>query len=723
MNASLNLPMPSDGLRATGGEPVDAAAFTPAQAELVARPFEGSIFLEGPAGSGKTTAAVERANRLVQQSAASDRLLVLVPQRSLANPYLAMIERSPGLNFGRMTVTTLGGLARRTAELFWPLFAEQAGFHDPAALPTFLTLETAAYVLAQTVDPLIEQGAFEGLAIERSQLYRQILDNLNKAALVGFPPGEIGARLHEAWVGKADQARMYADAQRCASAFRDRCLQENLLDFSLQVEVFFEHILNTETFRTYRTGIATHLIAENIEEDAPRAHDLLRAWLPEMETALLVYDQQAGFRRFLGADPVDAYELKSRCDVELHFGPNLVSSDAVDALGSSLAAYFQADPGAPAERALPALHVEVQRTLPDSIAWIAEQVRSLLAQDGVQAADIAIVAPYLSDTMRFLLGRSLEQRGIPWIAFRPSRPIRLEPAARSLLTLAALAHPEWDYVPISESVARTLAACIAELDPVRADLLARVLYNPRAARFRLGPFSQLRGEMQDRLTFTLGQRYDMLRQWLLDYVDGPRLALDIFLRKLFGEVLTQPGFGFEDDLTGGSVISTLIGSIQKFRWILGDRLVLSGLEPGPVYLKLVDQGVVSAQELRRSETGQDPAVSILPAFTFLMTNRPVAYQFWLDAGSQGWAERIYQPLTHPYVLNRQWPSGAQWTDEHEMRVRDEIAATICLGLTRRCRRAVFAVWNEYGERGYEQRGPLLKALQAMLRSGGAADGA
>ena len=40
-----------------------------------------------------------------------------------------------------------------------------------------------------------------------------------------------------------------------------------------------------------------------------------------------------------------------------------------------------------------------------------------------------------------------------------------------------------------------------------------------------------------------------------------------------------------------------------------------------------------------------------------MSNRPVDYQFWLDVGGRGWFERLYQPLTHPYVLSRALAAG------------------------------------------------------------------
>ena len=80
------------------------------------------------------------------------------------------------------------------------------------------------------------------MTIDRNRLYSQIIDNLNKAAVVGFPPTEIGARLQAAWVGDPAQARIYADAQSCANLFREYCLAHNLLDFSLQMELFQHHL-------------------------------------------------------------------------------------------------------------------------------------------------------------------------------------------------------------------------------------------------------------------------------------------------------------------------------------------------------------------------------------------------------------------------------------------------------------------------------------------------
>jgi hypothetical protein len=171
-------------------------------------------------------------------------------------------------------------------ELFWPLVADQAGFAHPDHPPTFLNLETAQYFMARVVEPLIDQGFFDSVTIDRNRLFSQVVDNLNKAAVVGFPHTELVSRLQGAWIGEASQAHLYADAQEAASRFREYCLAHNLLDFSLRVEVFLNQIWSVPVCRNYLAKTYHHLIFDNLEEDTPVTHDLFSEWLPQLESAL-----------------------------------------------------------------------------------------------------------------------------------------------------------------------------------------------------------------------------------------------------------------------------------------------------------------------------------------------------------------------------------------------------------------------------------------------------
>jgi hypothetical protein len=224
--------------------------------------------------------------------------------------------------------------------------------------------------------------------------------------------------------------------------------------------------------------------------------------------------------------------------------------------------------------------------------------------------------------------------------------------------------------------------------------------------------------MQERITYRLGERYEKLRLWLearQEIDDEYGETLDHFLSRLFGEVLSQQGFGFHSNYDAGQVAANLIESIQKFRWVAGPVLKEKGVPLGKEYLLMVEDGVIAAQYLGGWRLESERAVLMAPAYTFLMTNRPVEVQFWLDAGSRGWMERLYQPLTHPYVLSRNWPVDRTWTDADEYSAGRESLRRLVLGLLRRCRRSVYLGLSELSEQGYEQRGPLLAAFQRLLR--------
>jgi hypothetical protein len=130
---------------------------TEAQQFLVSLPFAGRVFLEGPAGTGKTAAAIYRLRQMLRQGIPGQSVLVLAPQRPLSEPYEAFLRRAEAGPGGRVTVWTPGSLAKQMVDLFWPLVAGPAGFGAPEAPPTFLNLETAQYTMAHLAEPLIEE--------------------------------------------------------------------------------------------------------------------------------------------------------------------------------------------------------------------------------------------------------------------------------------------------------------------------------------------------------------------------------------------------------------------------------------------------------------------------------------------------------------------------------------------------------------------------------------
>ncbi|HSK67035.1 MAG TPA: hypothetical protein VK888_08900, partial [Anaerolineales bacterium] len=569
------------------------------------------------------------------------------------------------------------------------------------------------------VRPLLDEGFFESVTMDRNRLYSQILDNLNKAAVVGFPHTQIAERLDAAYYGDPAQRRVYADAQECASRFREYCLRHNLIDFSLVMEVFSNILWQTPQVRDYLMRSYRHLIYDNVEEDNARSHDIIREWLPNFESALLLFDPSGGFRYFLGADIRTGSSLSELCDAQVEMQESFVSTASVtylregllDAIDPSFESKVESDipDGSP-------LSFVQSRFYPELLDLAVGEIEKLTAE-GTSPSEIVILAPYLSDALRFSITHRLETREIPWRTHRPSRSLRDEPASHALITFAALGHPHWNVHPPKFDVAYALMQSIEGLDLVRAQLLTEIVY--RQKDLSLSPFDIIQPEIQERITFVLGNRYTILRDWLLEYREGMPLPLDHFFRKLFGEALSQAGFGYHSSFDAVRVAGNLVDSVKNFRMAMEPSIVgkdSPSFDLGREYISMLDEGVIAASYFEAWRSENKDAVLVSPAHTFLMMNRPVTYQFWLDPGSSGWYERLVQPLTHPYVLRRGWEPGRMWSDADEVQASTEAMARLVSGLLLCCRERIYVGISELGESGFEQRGELLRAFQKVMTS-------
>lgn len=690
---------------------------TQQQRTLLESPFSDKVYITGPASSGKTTAGVARMLQMAGNGIPARSILVLVPQRSLGIPYAKAIQDPEFPAGGQPTVLTLGGMAQRMIALFWPMIAKTNQFGHPNQSPQFLTLESAQYFMARVVQPYLQRGYFENITLDPNRLYSQILDNLNKSAVVGFPLGQIGDRLKNAWVGSKTQWLVYDQAQECALRFREYCLQNNLLDFSLQFELFTKQLWNTLLCREYLVKNYRHLIYDNIEEDVPVAHDLIADWLPRLDSALLIQDDEGGYRSFLGADPRSAQELAETLPEKMIFKGSLVAGTQVDQfrleITRSLRERGPSDSNVHSWK--DAFAVQSFRFYPEMLDWTVQQAGQLL-QNGVRPDEICVLSPFLSDSLRFSLVERFTRAGIPAKTFRPSRSLKDEPVVRALLCLARLAYPAWHLQPGREDVCQAFAQLLEGADLVRANLIAQTLYQPGKPEGPFAPFSSLVAEMQTRITFALGEKYSQLRNWMVEFRANPVNELDIFLSRIFGEVLSQPGSKLYQNLEAASVTARLVESARKFRQsIMAENIPLQ-VPVGKEYLTLLENGLIAAQSIVGwKQQLENNAVLISPAFTFLMSNQPVRYQFWLDIGSHGWWSRLDQPLTQPFVLNRQWKPDDKWTEAFEFAVNQENLEHLVSGLLHRCRDGVFLEISGMNEQGNEERGELVRAVQSLRK--------
>ena len=656
---------------------------------------------------------------------------MLVPQKRLALPYFAEIRSARRRAGAEVTIATLGSLSHQIVSLFWPLIAEQLSQDDPFRHPKFLSSELIQYLMFKLLDPEIERNDyFNSVTISRARLFSQLADNLNKSALVGFPHTSIAERLKTALPGDAERQRIFEDAQVCANLFREYCEKHRLLDFSLQIVLFANFLWKHEIPRAYLTQRYKYVIADNTEENAAVINEALRDWLPECQSAMVMFDEEASYRRFLGADESSAESLAEVCTVQHRLETTRVMSPAVQTLLAELREIMTDEPVPKPKGDLraafdftPASHSRFHTQMVD---WVADSVARLIQEEGVQPNQIVVLAPLLGDSLRFSLVSRLEEKGIPSYTLRPSRPLHAEPAVRALITLAKLAHPDWQIAPEHQvkkfDVIQMLLSVIAEMDLARATLLSEV----RFVGGKLMPFNEItkNPEMRQRISEVFGERFDKLVAWLEAYKssqsDAPK-PVDLFFSKLFGEVLSQKGYGFhppakrakKESFDEARIISNLIDSSRAF------RQTLSQIEPeadsGQEYARMVDAGILADQYEPREWKKSPNAVLIAPAYTFLLSNQPADYQFWLNIDSPAWTRRLQQPLTQPYVLSRQWPAGQIWTEIHEQKTSRETLLRVVTGLLKRCRKKVFIGYSKFDERGNEREGELRMYFDLLLR--------
>ncbi|MCS7060818.1 MAG: hypothetical protein RMN25_06585 [Anaerolineae bacterium] len=723
-------------------------------------------YMVGPPGSGKTGELVRSLASLLEQRVRCDRILVLVPQQAQARRFEAAVAQTCQARHlhSKPAIETIYSLAQKHVSLFFPLIAPPAGFSRSVQEPLFINIEAAQYFVDRLVQPRAED--FADLRMSRPRLARQILDNMNKAAVCGFPLEQIAERLSSAWAGEPSRLLSYQRAQDVALAFRHFCLQQGLLDFSLLMDVFGQHLLPSRSYQDYVAAHYRHVVADNLEEQPPIAHDFLRLVLRTSDSAVLVEDEPGGYRLFLGADPVSARELAAYCDQTIRSDHVFVAPPAVVSFGQALQGALSGQPISTSRGDWPAVgegmaglsngaswlgsgdRPGIARYWAEMVDWVARQIERLLAADA-QPADIAVLAPFVEDVLRFELQERLRSRGVGVRALRPSRPLYDHPTVRAMLALARLAHPHWQWPLTPGELARALASVMADLDAARAHLLAEAI--SRVGALSLPELSD--SAVWQRIGERFGERYAILQRWMSGRDPAgrdPDAPLDVFWQRLFNEILTQAGFALHRDHSSAVACDKLIQGARAFRQAMeraasdhalfeaeaNDIGTVPGIAPKPSvppavdagleYIVIVSQGLFGAQhpdehvqeQESQPDTSSPNEIVLAPVYAYLTNDFRSRYQFWLEINSLGWWQRIYQPLTHPYVLSRRWQTGTRWTDADEQRAGLDMLSRIIGGLVYRCAGHVFLTSSRLGIDGQEESGPLERAAQRVIERAG-----
>jgi hypothetical protein len=665
------------------------------------------VYLRGHAGLGKTARLAARLDELLRAGVRPDQIVCFAASAGLQQ---RMRRAQPFAPSG--TITTFPAFARRHVALFFPLIARGAGFADPSREPVFLNVEAAQFLL--NLQMAEHMPAFDDLGQQRSKLVSQVLDNVNKAAVGGFALDELSDRLASAWSGDSRRLLAYSAAQRAALEYRAYCLRHGVLDYALLIEVYRGHLLSHPAYRDYLLARSRHVLADNVEEGARPMHELLTMLLPECDSALLVEDDPGGYRVFLGADRASARRLAALCEEQIALPDPRVAQPTPAAFGATLARAVRRTEIAPAAPGTASIEMIVSgRYWISMVDAVAARIGELLAT-GVPAREIVVLAPYVEDVLRFELLERMREHGVTVRTLRPSRPLFQHPAVRAMLVVARLANPHWGLRTTAPEVARMLTCLLHGLDGVRAQLLADF-----AAK--ISALDHL-PEIEDAALWTrVGLRhregYRALRGWLHELREP--IPLDLWWQTAFTQVLSREGFGLEGDGDAARAVAQLIASARAFRESLqhSEATLPTQVDMDLLYVQMVQDGMLPARY--DEEPGSEDGVLLATVQAVLTSDVHSRFQFWLDLQTSGWHERIFQPLTHPYVLAHHWPKEAHWDDDDEHREAVERLADVVAGLSFRCSERIFLASSQLTISGQDGEGWLIRPLQRMLAAMGA----
>ncbi len=702
------------------------------------------LYIEGAFGTGKTDLGLMRLQWVMQEVQGQGQIVsLLVPSRYTLRRLRRRLEGTIPVAHSPFRLVTFAGLMMEAVTLAWPVLAEKAGYPDPAPAPRFLNLESAQHLLAPEIMERAIHGQFEAATRRHSpgnnRLLSQLVDNLSKAAMYGYSLEEAYTRLARSIPpGRFQEGRLEAlrTALRVSRKFRRNCLRQNLVSIDLLYTLFRLLLRDTRLTDSLLRERCQHLIAFECEELDYAGHEFLVTLVPLTESSLCLADPQGGFRYFLGAYPDGLPRLAEVSELAFTL------ADPPDS-GRAIMAHRLARGVSGADSPMPdpvqiGTRVEVVRASPldecggaiqeyfdishhdhfgDTLTWTAETVAALIQERGLPPSQVVILAPVVGNALRFALEQKLRRRGLEMFTHRPSRLLKDEPVVQALLALTCLAHPHWRLPvdPIAKRIA--LQLCMKDLEGWRAHSLAQVWTDA----YR--PFLSYPADLQDRIGTRFGIRFDALRSWLQDYHNEDRYeTLDVFLARLYDELLISSGFSFGQDADAARLAHQLMRSAHRFRLLLEEigyqedtlenPFLLQG-EIGKIYVELILAGLIGSLHLP-DDTPPPQAVVLASAYNFVLQGYRVAHQFWLDVNHQSWGHRMHQPLTHPHVLEPSWNAHRAWSDADEEQASQRKVWRLLTGLLRRTGRKVHVAVSTFGETGHDQRGPLARVLNSML---------
>ena len=336
---------------------------------------------------------------------------------------------------------------------------------------------------------------------------------------------------------------------------------------------------------------------------------------------------------------------------------------------------------------------------------VGERVCSLVKEENVPPSEIAIVAPFVDPVMECTLAEHLSREGIPAVNIARRRRAKDNPFVNALITLACLAHPQFEILPSFTDIANTVSLVLG-MDPIRSSLVADAITHERPYMFpRIEDVRQ-----RERIGFSNAERYEYIRDWLLEYMRGKALPIEEFFRKVFLEILISLPKAQENMMACQQVIDSASSFLK------GLALFTEIQDPNREFVMAVLKGSKAAESLVDVEKALEiEGVLLTTPIHYLYTSKNSSIQIWCDIRSSSWIPRDIKELSNPYVLSRSWSPKQEFSPEWEEAAMLEKLAVLVQCLLKRCKERVILASSQYNSQGYEDDGILSAFWEEALQ--------
>ncbi|MBQ6520249.1 MAG: hypothetical protein IJI14_16155 [Anaerolineaceae bacterium] len=698
---------------------MSALEFTKQQKKVISAGFTKRIWLTGQAGTGKTTAAIERVKRILKKNGEKRSVLVIAPTFNHMKPYLDIVS-DDGVS---PVVATFNSCVQKWLRHFWVLVAEKAGF-DMKRKPLFLDIEAAQIIMAKLTKRKIDEGYFGGLQMSPSRVFNQILIAMHKCASAEIPFSDYKNIMSESCGEEESIATAFEQAQECGEMFREYCIKHNLLDYSLQVEVFMKYLLPDPIFVKWIKKQNIHLIFENAEEDVPAAHRFVREMSPNFKSILIVCDRGGGYRSFMGCDVVSAANLEEIADVKINFKESFVSTPDIRSFGQLLEDYKTPDAILCGNPRNGFLHEPSDLYL-KMIEKAAGDVFSMIKNGNAKPQDFVILTPFMTEAFSHEMQRALKERGIDTYMRHVKKPLLTGKISRSLLTLCQLVKPYPGVTVRKSDVVRMLECFIKDTDPVRANIAFNCTFKRNQTVDNSSPCYSImsKEEIKTQKKTVLGcvhentlNSIDLLREWVDEIQKEDDTTPDVIVYRFFNDLLISDGFKSDEET--GKELCRVLESMRKFRFVTEHFRSEEDVSEAPDwedYFRLVGLEMISAYSYEENMVQPENTVLISSVSSYLSVNCSHKYQLWMNIGSPYWRSSFFGYLTNDAILSRNWIPGEKWNGVLAEKYNDSNMRKHLLGLLSRCGQKAFLYSSRIDEAGRALKGELLYLVSAAER--------